>query len=68
MPLSDLRLRHLSEYAIHLTAKSALQIVITPNLMIALFLGTVVMCVASAIASIVRLDSLRVDPAIVLTQ
>ena len=51
---------------VHLTAKSALQIVITPNLMIALFLGTVIMCVASAIASIFRV--IRVDPAIVLTQ
>ena len=51
---------------VHFTAKSALQIVITPNLMIALFLLTVVMCIASAIASIVRV--VRVDPAIVLTQ
>jgi putative ABC transport system permease protein len=51
---------------VHFTAKSALQIMITPNLMIALFLLTVVMCVASAIASIVRV--VRVDPATALTQ
>jgi putative ABC transport system permease protein len=51
---------------VHFTAKSALQIVIAPNLMIALFLLTVVMCIASAIASIVRV--VCVDPAIVLTQ
>ena len=50
----------------HFTAKSALQIVITPNLMIELFLLTVVMCIASAIAAILRV--VRVDPVIVLTQ
>jgi putative ABC transport system permease protein len=43
-----------------------LQIVITPYLMIELFLLTVVMCVASAIAALLRV--VRVDPAIVLTQ
>ena len=51
---------------VHFTAKSALQVVITPNLMIELFVLTVVMCIASALASIVRV--VRVDPAIVLTQ
>jgi putative ABC transport system permease protein len=51
---------------VHFTAKSALQIVITPNLMIELFLVTVVMCVVSAIAAILRV--IRVDPAIVLTR
>jgi len=50
----------------HFTAKGALQIVITPYLMIELFLLTVVMCVASAIAALLRV--VRVDPAIVLTQ
>jgi len=51
---------------VHFTAKSALQIVITPSLMIELFLVTVVMCVVSAIAAILRV--IRVDPAIVLTR
>jgi len=51
---------------VHFTAKSALQIVITRNLMIELFLLTVVMCIVSAIAAILRV--VRVDPAIVLTQ
>jgi len=51
---------------VHFTAKSALQVVITPNLMIELFVLTVVMCIASALASIVRV--VRVDPAIVLTR
>jgi len=50
----------------HFTAKGALQIVITPSLMIELFLVTVVMCVASAIAALLRV--VRVDPVIVLTQ
>jgi putative ABC transport system permease protein len=50
----------------HFTAKGALQIVITPYLMIELFLLTVVMCVTSAIAALLRV--VRVDPAIVLTQ
>jgi len=51
---------------VHFTAKNALQIVITPSLMIELFLVTVVMCVVSAIAAIIRV--IRVDPAIVLTR
>jgi putative ABC transport system permease protein len=51
---------------VHFTAKSALQIVITPSLMIELFLVTVVMCVVSAIAAILRV--IRLDPAIVLTR
>ena len=51
---------------VYFTAKSALQIVITPSLMIELFLVTVVMCVVSAIAAILRV--IRVDPAIVLTR
>lgn len=51
---------------VHFTAKSALQIVITPSLLIELFVVTVVMCVVSAIAAILRV--IRVDPAIVLTR
>lgn len=52
--------------AVHFTAESAVQIVMTPGLMLGLFLLTVVMCIASAIASIV--GAIRVDPAIVLAQ
>jgi putative ABC transport system permease protein len=51
---------------VHFTSKSALQVVITPYLMMELFVLTVVMCIASALASIVRV--VRVDPAIVLTR
>ena len=51
---------------VHLTATSVIQIVITPNLIVALFGLTVIMCVVSAIASIARV--VRVDPAIVLTR
>jgi putative ABC transport system permease protein len=51
---------------VHLTANSVIQIAITPNLIIALFALTVVMCIVSAIASIARV--IRVDPAIVLTR
>lgn len=45
------------------TAKSALPIVITPWLVAALFVLTVMMCVASAIGAIVRV--VRIDPATV---
>ncbi|MGP0059723.1 MAG: ABC transporter permease [Beijerinckiaceae bacterium] len=51
---------------VHFTAKSALQIMITPSLMIELFLVTVFMCVVSANAAILRV--IRVDPAIVLNR
>jgi putative ABC transport system permease protein len=51
---------------VYFTAKSALQVAIAPNLMVALFFLTVVMCIVSAIAAILRV--VRVDPAIVLTQ
>jgi putative ABC transport system permease protein len=51
---------------VHFTEKSALQIAITPNLMIALFVLTAVMCVVSAIASILRV--VRVDPVIAMAQ
>jgi putative ABC transport system permease protein len=50
----------------HFTSKSAVQIVITRNLMIGLFVLTVAMCIASAIAAIVRV--VRVDPAVVLNR
>ena len=51
---------------VHFTARSPLQVVITADLTIELFLLTVVMCIVSAIAAILRV--VRVDPAIVLTQ
>jgi putative ABC transport system permease protein len=50
----------------YFTSKSAVQVVITPNLMIELFVLTIVMCIASAIAAIVRV--VRVDPAVVLNR
>jgi putative ABC transport system permease protein len=43
-----------------------LQIAISPSLLIELFLLTVIMCIISAVAAIVRV--IRVDPAVVLTQ
>jgi putative ABC transport system permease protein len=51
---------------VHLTASTALPIVITPALGIALFLLTIVMCVASAIAAIMKVT--RIDPAVVFTR
>jgi putative ABC transport system permease protein len=51
---------------VHFTAKSALQVVISPNLNIELFGLTILMCIVSAIAAIFRV--VRVDPAIVLTR
>jgi putative ABC transport system permease protein len=52
--------------AVHLTSKTALQIVIPHNLMFACFLLTVVMCIASAIAATLRV--VRLDPVMVLSQ
>jgi putative ABC transport system permease protein len=49
-----------------MTAESALPIVVTPGLTVALFLLTVVMCIASAIAAIVQV--MRIDPALVFTR
>ena len=49
-----------------MTASSALPIVITPGLTVALFLLTVVMCVVSAIAAIMKVT--RIDPAMVFTR
>jgi putative ABC transport system permease protein len=51
---------------VHLTAKGALQVVISPSLIVELFGLTVVMCIVSAIAAIFRV--VRVDPVIVLTR
>jgi putative ABC transport system permease protein len=51
---------------VQITARSALPIVITDNLMLGIFILTVVMCVASAITAIIRV--VRLDPVIVLTQ
>ncbi|HEY2529445.1 MAG TPA: ABC transporter permease [Xanthobacteraceae bacterium] len=51
---------------VQITARSALPIVITDNLMLGIFILTVVMCVASAITAITRV--IRMDPVIALTQ
>ena len=51
---------------VHFTAKSALQVVISPSLIIELFVLTILMCIVSAVAAIFRV--VRVDPAIVLTR
>ena len=51
---------------VRLTAATALPIVITPGLIVGLFLLTVVMCVASAIAAIIQVT--RIDPAMVFTR
>jgi putative ABC transport system permease protein len=49
-----------------MTVDSALPIVLTPLLMLGLFLLTVLMCVISAIAAIVQV--MRIDPARVFKQ
>ena len=51
---------------VHFTAKSALQVVITPYLIVVLCVITIVMCIVSAITAISRV--VRVDSAIVLTR
>jgi putative ABC transport system permease protein len=51
---------------VYMTAATALPIVITPGLTVSLFLLTIVMCVASAIAAIVQVT--RIDPAMVFTR
>jgi len=48
------------------TAESALPIVMTPALTVGLFLLTVAMCIASAIAAIAQV--MRIDPALVFTR
>jgi putative ABC transport system permease protein len=56
----------ISVIVVKMTAESALPIVVTPGLTVALFLLTVVMCIASAIAAIVQV--MRIDPALVFTR
>jgi putative ABC transport system permease protein len=51
---------------VNLTAKSALQVVITPSLIVELFVLTILMCIVSAFTAIFRV--VRVDPVIVLTR
>ena len=51
---------------VRMTVASALPIVITPGLTVALFALTVVMCVVSAIAAIMKVT--RIDPAMVFTR
>ena len=51
---------------VQLTAATALPIIITPELLVGLFLLTVVMCIGSAIAAIIQVT--RIDPAIVFTR
>jgi putative ABC transport system permease protein len=56
----------ISAIVVKATAESALPIVVTPALTLGLFLLTVAMCVASAIAAIVQV--MRIDPALVFTR
>jgi putative ABC transport system permease protein len=56
----------ISAIVVKATAESALPIVMTPALTVGLFLLTVAMCVASAIAAIVQV--VRIDPALVFTR
>jgi putative ABC transport system permease protein len=51
---------------VRMTAGGALPIVITPGLTVSLFVLTVVMCVISAIAAIMKVT--RIDPAMVFTR
>jgi putative ABC transport system permease protein len=51
---------------VRLTAESALPIMMTPGLTLGLFVLTVVMCIASAIAAIVQV--MRIDPAVVFAR
>lgn len=56
----------ISHAIVRLTATTALPIVITPGLIVGLFLLTVVMCIGSSIAAIVQVT--RIDPAMVFTR
>jgi putative ABC transport system permease protein len=56
----------IGEIIVRATAETALPIVMTPALTAGLFVLTVVMCVASAIAAIVKVT--RIDPAMVFTR
>jgi putative ABC transport system permease protein len=51
---------------VHMTAATALPIIMTPALSVLLFLITVAMCVGSAIAAIIKVT--RIDPAMVFTR
>ena len=51
---------------VRMTADSALPIMMTPGLTLGLFLLTVIMCIASAIAAIVQV--MRIDPAVVFAR
>jgi putative ABC transport system permease protein len=51
---------------VQFTASTALPIIITPQLVLALFALTVVMCVGSAMAAIMKVT--RIDPAMVFTR
>jgi putative ABC transport system permease protein len=51
---------------VQLTAATAFPIIITPELLVGLFLLTIIMCIGSAIAAIVQVT--RIDPAIVFTR
>jgi len=51
---------------VHFTANTALQIVITGSLLLGIFLLTIAMCVASALAAILRV--VRLDPVVVLSR
>jgi putative ABC transport system permease protein len=55
-----------SDVVVRLTAATALPIVITPGLIVGLFLLTIVMCIGSSIAAIVQVT--RIDPAMVFTR
>jgi len=48
------------------TANSALPVIMTPELTISIFVLTVVMCIVSAVAAIVKV--MRIDPAMVFTR
>lgn len=56
----------ISYVVVKATAATALPILITPGLIVALFSLTLVMCVGSAIAAIVKVT--RIDPAMVFTR
>jgi len=56
----------IGQVVVQLTAATALPIVITPELIVGLFLLTVVMCVGSSVAAIVQVT--RIDPAMVFTR
>jgi putative ABC transport system permease protein len=56
----------ISAIVVRMTAESALPIIVTPGMTVGLFVLTVAMCVASAIAAIAQV--MRIDPAMVFTR